>query len=786
MEQATGKRLCQRGTSPGLTVEEPRRKKQVTTACIRETNSPHWQIGQNVTTPPGIRVDWDQFKSFTAKATIPDLNGTELPRPTPKSSYNDDVYIEHYQSSAQSFAGKQRRGVQDEHTECLSITDHVKSALNSPFFLSLHTPLPASISSAAIFLRDSHPNAILSFWNTQLNKLDNLIASCIDTQNSWNNLIPTELIPAAGNLRSVALTLLAREQGLGCASWLQQFLYGFPLIGRLSQLNCFPRRERDYNKRAEKLSKILKSTSTRFTDRARKSGNKNAEELWNEAMEQVNKGWLNLPTPLSTEQKPFVLHNPELNIAFRFGVEQSDKLRACDDLRHSRTNLACVVETPIKLVSWDHLVEVTNLTNTATRNWAFFKADHEAAYKQLPLAPSHAKLAIIALKNPTDGRWYGFLSRTMVFGAIAAVLHYNVFSRLIAELFTRLFGIPLLNFFDDFGATTPEELVKPALDVFAKFCHKLGISLKISKSEYGRKITFLGLQGFFPCSENGYKLSVTLTEDKARNWANTIAQILKTGVISSNELEKLIGKLGFSQTNLFGKFARTQLRPLYQKFYAKQYQAQLSPLEKSTLNWWHAILLSLRPRLPRPFSRRPDLVVYTDAALLSRRIAAIIVKNSSSGPTVPLLLVANTPSYWMNKFNKKNPIIGMEMLSPLAFLWNTPELCQDKRINLYIDNDTASNTLIRGDCLDETLSAMIRQFWKLAEKLGADIWIGRVGSTVNPADLPTRRKRLPFPTQKEIQFKALFALMCNTLQHSQQCRLTKARKNLATKKLRIP
>ena len=43
----------------------------------------------------------------------------------------------------------------------------------------------------------------------------------------------------------------------------------------------------------------------------------------------------------------------------------------------------------------------------------------------------------------------------MVFGAIAAVLHYNVFSRTLAELSNRYLGIPLLRFFDDCGELTP-------------------------------------------------------------------------------------------------------------------------------------------------------------------------------------------------------------------------------------------------------------------------------------------------------------------------------------------
>ena len=96
-----------------------------------------------------------------------------------------------------------------------------------------------------------------------------------------------------------------------------------------------------------------------------------------------------------------------MNIAFRFGVDQGAKIRACDDLRHARTNLACVVGAPIKLVRWGPLFELSDLANRDDRDWRFCKADHEASYKQLPLLWEHAVLSAIALRSPVDKRWYG-------------------------------------------------------------------------------------------------------------------------------------------------------------------------------------------------------------------------------------------------------------------------------------------------------------------------------------------------------------------------------------------
>ena len=699
------------------------------------------------------------FTAFTKKASIKKFEAGKLPQVYKKASYNDDVKLEHFQSSTRHFAGKQRRGVIDEHMECLSMAEHLDTALKSPFFLSLSVPLPDSIRAAALFLKDAPTEAVRTFWDQQLSALDELIQDASQTEAEWIKLIPPETAPTAGKIQLAAFMSLSLQCQAGGSTWLQQFLFGFPLVGRLSQRHCYPLKLKEALKKPEPTDKIFNTNEARFHDRSLKSGNKNAPTLWSEALEQCGKGWLTRPFPLSTTNEPFVLNNPKLNVAFRFGVEQGSKLRACDDLRHSRTNLSCIVETPIKLVSWDHLAELANLVNDRSREWSFFKADREAAYKQLPLDYRHAKLAAIVLKSPEDGRWYGFFSRTLMFGAIAAVLHYNVFSRLLSELVSKLLGIPLLCFFDDFGALIPRELAKSALDTFTAFCSKLGVKLKLEKSEYGQKVTFLGLMGFFPCRENDFQLSVTLTQEKASRWCQEIREFLKRRSISSPELEKLIGKLGFSQTNLFGKFARTQLRPLYKKFYAKNFSAKLSLSEARTLQWWAHVLSSLHPRIPRPSNCPPDLVIYTDAALLSRRLAAIIISTGQSGIKADLLAVSQTPSSWFKLFHKRNPIIGMELMAPLAILWTAQSLLMGKRINLYIDNDTASNTLIRGDCADPFLSSMIKAFWRLAEKLQLDIWVGRVGSPVNPADLPTRFKNLPFPVKRSIHFKSLFALL---------------------------
>ena len=129
---------------------------------------------------------------------------------------------------------------------------------------------------------------------------------------------------------------------------------------------------------------------------------------------------------------------------------------------------------------------------------AIFKCDRKSAYKSPPVDPEQSKLAVIVLRSPSDGKYYAFFSRTLLFGSTAIVLRYNIFARIITELFNKIFGIPLISFFGDFGCLTRPDLLREALHTFQRFCNALVIVLKNEKTEFGQRIPFLGLLGDSP------------------------------------------------------------------------------------------------------------------------------------------------------------------------------------------------------------------------------------------------------------------------------------------------
>ena len=192
--------------------------------------------------------------------------------------------------------------------------------------------------------------------------------------------------------------------------------------------------------------KLLDTDAARFRERSAKSGMRDTPHLWGEATEQVENGWPRHPVTLGAAGRPDGLRPKGYNVDFRLGVEQAAKLRARDDLKRSLANSARTILAPIQLVSWGHFPQLCRACFGSVIDWSLFKAYHEAAYKQLPLEPIDQARAVIAIRRPGSGKWFGLVSRTLVFGATAAVLRYNVFARLVTTLANRPMGSRLSDF----------------------------------------------------------------------------------------------------------------------------------------------------------------------------------------------------------------------------------------------------------------------------------------------------------------------------------------------------
>ena len=211
--------------------------------------------------------------------------------------------------------------------------------------------------------------------------------------------------------------------------------------------------------------------------------------------------------------------------------------------------------------------------------------------------------------------------------AMTHSFHYNCFARALAVLMNRLLGIPVLNYFDDFGALVPEPLGDRALWMVGNTSSVLGAPMKTIKSLVDTQLTFLGLLGSFPGPQRGLLLSIELPQGKIAKWSQIIRDHIAGGRITSKHLEKLIGKLSFTQTSVFGRFGRTLLIALHYKLKERPYSEILSPRELDILSRRSQAIATHIARTVEIKPKFPEFVIYTDATTSTRITAALVFNN---------------------------------------------------------------------------------------------------------------------------------------------------------------
>ena len=113
-------------------------------------------------------------------------------------------------------------------------------------------------------------------------------------------------------------------QDAGWAEWRDQFVSGFPTLGKLGGLGVCPPRFKTLGILSRE--DLLASASSRFVPAKRWWGPR-AEELRQESLTQVEKNWLCGPHRYSFKREPWAGGGPiAANPAFRSGAQQVDKL----------------------------------------------------------------------------------------------------------------------------------------------------------------------------------------------------------------------------------------------------------------------------------------------------------------------------------------------------------------------------------------------------------------------------------------------------------------------------
>ena len=244
---------------------------------------------------------------------------------------------------------------------------------------------------------------------------------------------------------------MCKDAGIQDDDLMDLLISGTKLTGTASETSLF---ETEYVDAALTKEQLMKSSKWTRRKILRSNGPLMPQEVrevvWNNAIEERDRGWLR--GPLSHEQLKHEL-GPLYVVSRRFGLEQSDKVRAIDDLTESLVNssfsssykldlpgvdgVAVLARTMLDCVDEERTVVLTlsdgaklsgklhkSLSVIDARNLVGRTLDLDSAYKQMLVAQQSLWCSVLAIEDHS-GQYQCFISEVLPFGASASVYAFN-------------------------------------------------------------------------------------------------------------------------------------------------------------------------------------------------------------------------------------------------------------------------------------------------------------------------------------------------------------------------
>ena len=439
----------------------------------------------------------------------------------------------------------------------------------------------------------------------------------------------------------------------------------------------------------------------------------------------------------------------------RFGVEQgvradgSIKIWACDDGAACGSNDCCSASERLHNDRHDYLSAVVQLFFAITSAVpAMWKCDVDAAFRRVPVHPEHRWMlwAVVLL----GGSCVAAQHYALPFGCVASVHAWNRIGGFLAHVATKVCGffpsavvrvvcgyvlkLPVLRYVDDYLGLDRKDCVIHGLDCFARVVRCILGSSALAEEKMGVGITMEYLGICVHPSLNG--ISFWPSKAKITRWLLDIEKALSTGVLSSGDASKLVGRLAFANQVIFKRVGRAMLRPIYAQQHVFLRHGRISEHLRLSLKWWWNILaleinqvVPLRPALCRVVE------LFGDARGAPPRVASVLLADG-----VVEYTDWEPDSTVMNTFcaRRDNQIMGQELLAVLFGLSTFLDKLHGSCVRVWIDNSGGESALLRGRATSWDHNILVHSIWLLAAKYNFSLWIERVPSKLNIADDPSR------------------------------------------------
>ena len=105
---------------------------------------------------------------------------------------------------------------------------------------------------------------------------------------------------------------------------------------------------------------------------------------------------------------------------------------------------------------------------------------------------------------------------------------------------------------------------------------------------------------------------------------------------------------------------------------------------------------------------------------------------------------------------------GFELSAAAGAILSLESRLPNRSVAIYLDNNAALSALICGDSAAPVAANLIALLWHIVAHRNISIWFERVTPTANIADLPSRRKPLPFTHRSALPLPAVGASLASS------------------------
>ena len=237
------------------------------------------------------------------------------------------------------------------------------------------------------------------------------------------------------------------------------------------------------------------------------------------------------------------------------------------------------------------------------------------------------------------------------------------------------------------------------------------------------------------------KIKIRHTEDRRAELNEHLGQFLSSGYISSKQAESLRGRLHWFECFAFGRIANKAISRLAEFSVKENRKNNLDKEDVKLFRYLQSRVCAGDPLMLTPASSE-TWIIFTDGAcegLDSKQGTVGGVLYAPSGFAFSCFgeVVPDSVMDQLLQFSR-NPIFELELLPILVALLLWKEHLAHAQTVFYLENDGARYCLIKARADTHWGENIIHAFLKLELTLQLKVWFGRVPTSANIADGPSR------------------------------------------------